>query len=68
MGHHEFRGMISHHGGYFGLALILKKQELSIENGEPLFSVDYKDPYIDDNYFDESEDESNGDNEFDDDA
>ena len=61
--------MISHHGGYFGLALILKEQELSIiENGEPLFSVDYKDPYIDDNYFDESEDESNGDNEFDDDA
>jgi hypothetical protein len=45
--------------------------ELSIENGEPLFSVDYKDPYIDDiddNYFDESEDESNGDHEFDDDA
>jgi hypothetical protein len=59
-----FRGNISHHGGYFRLVII--PTELSIENGEFLFSVDYKDFYIDDNYLDESDGGSDGDFDSDD--
>jgi hypothetical protein len=60
-----FKGKISHHGEYFRLIIILT--ELSIENGEPLFSVDYSGPYFDDNYFNESDGVSDGDFDWDDD-
>jgi hypothetical protein len=59
-----FRGRILHHGGYFTLVIIAT--ELSIENGDPLFSVDFKDPYIYDSYFDESDGKSDGDFDWDD--
>jgi hypothetical protein len=37
--------------------------QVAIEDGEPLFQVNYQDPYFDDCYFDESEDEDEEDYE-----
>ena len=54
-----FRGDIDQHGKYFRLAAIVT--QLAIDNGEPLFRVDYEDPDFDNDYFDESDgDEDDG--------
>jgi hypothetical protein len=53
-----FRGDISKHGYAFRVVAIIT--QLAIENGEPLFSVDYEDPDFDNYYFrDEAEDDNN---------
>lgn len=44
-----FRGDITEHGMYFRFCAIVT--QLCIENGEPLFSVDYEDPDFDNMYF-----------------
>ena len=49
-----FRHDIGLHGKVFRSVAAIT--QLSIRNGEPLFSVDYKDPYLDDFYFDANED------------
>ena len=48
-----FRGDITKHGKAFRTVLIVT--QLAIENGEPLFSVDYEDPDFDTYYFEESD-------------
>ena len=44
-----YRHDIRDHGTVFRCVAIVI--ELSIENGEPLFSVEYQDPYLNDNYY-----------------
>ena len=52
-----FRGDITRHGLAFRVVSIVT--QLAIENGEPLFSVDYEDPDFDNYYFkDEKEDDN----------
>ena len=46
-----FRGDITQHGQVFRVCAIVT--QLAIENGEPLFQVDYKDPDFENFYFDE---------------
>ena len=43
-----WRHQIINHGKAFRVAAVVT--QLSIQNGEPLFSVDYEDPYWDDDY------------------
>lgn len=57
-----FRHDISCHGKCFRSIAVVT--QLCIRNGEPLFSVDYRDPYLDNFYFPEVE----GDNDDDDDS
>ena len=54
------RNDISHHGRVFHCIAILT--QLAIENGEPLFSVDYEDPDLDNHHFpvDDGDDDSDG--------
>jgi hypothetical protein len=59
-----YRGDIRNHGQLFRTVAIIT--QLAIENGEPLFSVDYEDPDLDNNYFEESDSEED-DNDDDDD-
>ena len=46
-----YRHDIRDHGSAFRCVAIVT--QLSIENGEPLFSVDYQDPYLNNNYYPE---------------
>ena len=46
-----YRHDIRDHGKSFRAVAIIT--QLSIQNGEPLFSVDYRDPYLDDFYYPE---------------
>jgi hypothetical protein len=46
-----FRGDITQHGQVLRVCAIVT--QLAIENGEPLFQVDYKDPDFENFYFDE---------------
>jgi hypothetical protein len=48
-----FRGDLSKHGQAFCLCAIVT--QLCIENGEPLFQVDYEDPDWDNFYFDDAD-------------
>lgn len=50
-----YRHDIRDHGSVFRCCAIII--ELSIENGEPLFSVEYQDPYLDNHYYPEQSDE-----------
>ena len=59
-----FRHDIMDHGDCFRAIAIIT--QLSIQNGEPLFSVEYRDPYLDDNYFPEAEDDEDSDGSCDD--
>jgi hypothetical protein len=57
-----YKGKIEHHGSYFQIAAIVT--QLNINYGERLFDVEYEDPHYDTyHYFDESDDESDGDYE-----
>jgi hypothetical protein len=47
-----YRGNVTNHGQAFQLVAIVT--QLAIENGEPLFQVDYKDPDWDNLYFDDA--------------
>jgi hypothetical protein len=49
----RYRGDISRHGRIFRTVAIVT--QLCIENGEPLFNVEYEDPDFDNYYFDESD-------------
>lgn len=51
-----YKGKIEYHGGYFRIVAIIT--QLCIEHGEPLFSVEYEDPYDDDYYFAEEADDN----------
>lgn len=55
----RYRGDISRHGKIFRTIAILT--QLCIENGAPLFKVEYEDPDYDNYYFDESDGEDDGD-------
>ena len=59
----KYRHDIRDHGDMFRCVAVVT--QLSSQNGEPLFGVDYEDPYLDDNYFPE-EDEDEEDEEKDD--
>lgn len=54
-----YKGKIENHGSFARVVCIIT--QLCIENGEPLFSVEYEDPYLNDWYFHESEDEEDDD-------
>jgi hypothetical protein len=56
-----FKGEITHHGEYVSMVAVIT--QVAIEHGEPLFQVNYQDPYYDDCYFDESDDEDEEDYE-----
>lgn len=56
-----YRGKMEDHADYFRVVSLTT--QLSIIHGEPLFQIDYQDPYDDDYYFDESDTESDGDEE-----
>lgn len=56
-----YRHDIRDHGDKFRCVAIVT--QLSIQNGEPLFSVDYEDPYLNDNYFPEPEEDHDNDND-----
>jgi hypothetical protein len=51
-----FRGKMEDHADWFRVSAIVT--QLSITHGEPLFQVDYQDPFEDDYYFEESPDSS----------
>ena len=51
------RGDIAHHGRYFRAVAVIT--EVCIENGEPLFSVEYEDPDMDNFYFEVDDDLEN---------
>jgi hypothetical protein len=46
---HVYRNDITQHGNAFRLIAIVT--QLCIDSGEPLFQVDYEDPYLDDVYY-----------------
>jgi hypothetical protein len=48
-----YRGDLSKHGTAFRVCAIIT--QLAIENGEPLFQVDYEDPDFDNLYFDDGD-------------
>lgn len=48
-----YRGNIAHHGKAFRFVAIVT--QMAIENGEPLFRVDYEDPDFDNLYVDDSD-------------
>ena len=50
-----FRHNIMDHGEVFRSVAVIT--QLSIQNGEPLFGVDYRDPYLDDFYYPEPDEE-----------
>lgn len=52
---HVYRNDIKHHGKVFRAVAIVT--QISIQNGEPLFSVEYEDPDFDNYYFNERNDE-----------
>jgi hypothetical protein len=51
-----YRGELHTHGLAFRVCAVVTHQ-LAIENGEPLFSVDYDDPDFDNFYFDDEDDD-----------
>ena len=53
-----YRHDIRDHGNMFRCIAVVTN--LSIQNGEPLFDVEYVDPYIEDNYYPEQDDEEEG--------
>ena len=44
-----YRHDLRDHGDVFRSVAVIT--QLAIDNGEPLFAVEYEDPYLDDNYF-----------------
>ena len=58
-----YRGDLQKHGQAFRVCAIFT--QLAIENGEPLFQVDYDDPDFNNLYFDDSNISDNGDVEID---
>jgi hypothetical protein len=56
-----FKGEITNHGEYVSMFAVIT--QVAIEHGEPLFQVNSQDPYYDDCYFDESDDEDEEDYE-----
>ena len=56
------RGNILHHGRYFRRCYFAT--QLCIENGEPLFSVEYEDPSFDNLYFNDRHIGDNDDDDF----
>ncbi len=58
---HVYRGDFSKHGQVFRVCAIVT--QLAIENGEPLFQVDYDDPDFDNLCFDDVNSAENDDNE-----
>ena len=56
-----YRHDLRDHGNMFRSVVVVT--QLSILNGEPLFDVHYRDPYLDDNYFPEPAEEDTMDND-----
>ena len=57
----KYRHDLRDHGDVFRAVAVVT--QLSIQNGEPLFDVDYEDPYLNDNYYPEPTDNSNSETE-----